>query len=69
MSLPAIQRYAGRLLAGEIPPPIKMDGDVIVDGNHRYIAARLLGRDAEVIPGALSSSMRGNVKSVSGKKS
>lgn len=27
------QRYVDRLLAGEIPPPIKMDGDVIVDGN------------------------------------
>jgi len=38
VSLPAIQRYIDRLNAGEQAPPIKMDGNVIVDGNHRYIA-------------------------------
>ncbi|MDH0093470.1 hemagglutinin repeat-containing protein [Achromobacter mucicolens] len=68
VSLPAIQRYVDRLLAGETPPPIKMDGGVIIDGNHRYIASRLLGRDIEVTPGVLPSSMKGNVKSVSGIK-
>ncbi|WP_312428748.1 hemagglutinin repeat-containing protein [Achromobacter sp.] len=68
VSLPAIQRYVDRLLAGETPPPIKMDGDVIIDGNHRYIASRLLGRDVKVTPGVLPNSMKGNVKSVSGIK-
>src|SRR5438105_15014134 len=29
--------------AGEVPPPIRVDGDVIVDGNHRYVAGRLVG--------------------------
>jgi len=42
-----------------------MDGDVIVDGNHRYIASRLLGRGVQVTAGVLPSSMKGNVKSVS----
>jgi len=65
VSLPAIQRYVDRLLAGENPPSIKMDGDVIVDGNHRYIASRLLGRDVQVTAGVLPSSMKGNVKLVS----
>jgi len=54
VSLPAIQRYVDRLLKGDVAPAIKMDGDVIVDGNHRYIAARILGRKPEVIPGILT---------------
>lgn len=55
VSLPAIQRYVDRLLKGDVAPAIKMDGDVIVDGNHRYIAAKILGREPEVIPGVLTS--------------
>jgi len=43
VSLPAIQRYVARLNAGEKAPPIKIDGDVIVDGNHRYIAGKMQG--------------------------
>lgn len=43
VSLPAIQRYAERLAKGEEPPSIQVDGGVIIDGNHRYIAGRLLG--------------------------
>lgn len=41
VSLPAVQRYVDRLLKGYIAPPIKMDGNVIVDGNHCYIAAKI----------------------------
>ncbi|MFL7962270.1 hypothetical protein ACEI36_08465 [Pseudomonas kielensis] len=55
VSLPAIQRYVDRLLQGEIAPPIKMDGNVIVDGNHRYIAAKILGMEPKVDPGILTS--------------
>ena len=32
-----------------------MDGNVIVDGNHRYIAAKILGREPDIIPGILTS--------------
>ncbi len=68
VSLPAIQRYVDRLLAGETPPPIRMDGDLIVDGNHRYIAARILGRYVEVTqwtsPGSLQSK-RSSISNIS----
>ncbi|NHN35239.1 hypothetical protein [Paenibacillus agricola] len=44
VSLPVVQRYAERLANGEITPPsIKDDGNVLVDGYHRYIASRLVG--------------------------
>ncbi|YCH32645.1 hypothetical protein M1D48_17570 [Erwinia sp. D4-22] len=36
VSLPAIQRYVDRLLKGDVAPPIKIDGNVIVGGNHGY---------------------------------
>ncbi|WEX94598.1 hemagglutinin repeat-containing protein [Achromobacter sp. SS2-2022] len=65
VSLPAIQRYVDRLLAGEVSPPIKMDGDVIVDGNHRYIAARILGREVKVVPSVLPNSLRDKKSSIS----
>ncbi|MHA6572571.1 ParB N-terminal domain-containing protein [Pseudomonas yamanorum] len=54
VSLPMIQRYVDRLLNGDVAPPIKMDGDVIVDGNHRYIASKILGREPTVDPGVLT---------------
>ncbi len=48
VSLPTIQRYVDRLLAGEVPPAIKVDGPFIVDGNHRYIAGRILGQEPPI---------------------
>jgi len=45
VSLPVIQRYVNRLGAGEIPPAIKVDQGIIVDGNHRYIASRIMGME------------------------
>lgn len=42
VSLPKIQRYVDKLLAGEMAPAIK------VDGNHRYIAGRIPGREPPV---------------------
>ena len=65
VSLPAIQRYVDKLLAGDIAPPIKMDGNVIVDGNHRYIAAKILGMDPDVVPGALPPNKTDRIKSIS----
>jgi filamentous hemagglutinin len=50
ISLPRVQQFVDRLLAGEVAPAIKVDGTMIVDGNHRYIAARILGRDLAVQP-------------------
>ncbi|MGO0059931.1 RHS repeat-associated core domain-containing protein [Brevibacillus fluminis] len=49
VSLPAVQRYVQRLLNGEAPPPIKVSNGIIVDGNHRYIASRIVGKDIEQV--------------------
>jgi hypothetical protein len=49
VSLPRVQQYVDKLLAGEVPPAIKVDGSMIVDGNHRYIAGQILGQDTPVI--------------------
>ncbi len=49
VSLPRVQQYVDKLLAGEVPPAIKVDGSMIVDGNHRYIAGQILGRETPVI--------------------
>jgi hypothetical protein len=52
VSLPNIQRYVDKLLAGEVAPAIKVDGKIIVDGNHRYIAGRIVGQEPAVQPWA-----------------
>ncbi len=65
VSLPAVQRYVDRLLKGDVAPAIKMDGNVIVDGNHRYIAAKILGRNLDVTPGSLSPNKVHQTKPVS----
>ena len=44
VSKPVIQRYVDRILSGETnSPAIHVDGDIIVNGNHRYIAGRIAG--------------------------
>jgi filamentous hemagglutinin len=48
ISLPRVQLFVDMLLRGEEPPAIKVDGKMIVDGNHRYIAARILGMNPKV---------------------
>jgi RHS repeat-associated protein len=52
VSLPRIQDYVTKLEEGEIPPPIKVDIGIIVDGNHRYIAGRIFGVEPSQIPWA-----------------
>ena len=52
ISLPRIQQFVDRLLAGEVAPAIKVDGAMIVDGNHRYIAARIAGLSVSIQPWA-----------------
>jgi RHS repeat-associated protein len=63
VSKPAIERYVDMLNQGKEPPPIKVDGDVIVDGNHRYIAGRVFGSDPPIQPGTLFPSRRGQIRS------
>jgi hypothetical protein len=50
VSIPRIQEYVDRLNNGELPPPIKVDNGIIVDGNHRYIAGRIVGTEPPIQP-------------------
>lgn len=50
-----VNRYVERLRRGEVLEPIYVDGDIIVDGNHRYIACRLVGAEISVAPWARPS--------------
>ncbi|PFU23001.1 hypothetical protein COK80_26005 [Bacillus anthracis] len=44
VSLPMIKRYVQMILDGKFPPPdIKVDDGVIIEGHHRYVAARIVG--------------------------
>jgi RHS repeat-associated protein len=48
VSLPMVQRYVDKLLAGDVPPAVKVDGNILVDGNHRYVAGRVLGKEPPI---------------------
>jgi hypothetical protein len=50
ISLPLVQQYVNRLCNHEVPPPIKTDGQIIVDGNHRYVAGLIVGDEPQVQP-------------------
>lgn len=47
---PKVKRYAEAMSKGVQFPPINMSGDVIIDGNHRWVAAQLTGKSVEVRP-------------------
>ena len=48
--VPAARRYVDRVAAGDRAPPIRVDGSVIVDGNHRYVAGRVFCREPPQTP-------------------
>jgi hypothetical protein len=48
ISLPKVQEYVDQLLSGSKAPPIKVDGSMIVDGNHRYVAGRIVGTEPPI---------------------
>jgi len=52
VSRPRIQENVNKILAGEKAPFIKVDGNMIVDGNHRYIAGRITGIEPPIQPWA-----------------
>ena len=68
ISKPAVENYVRRLEAGEIAPAIKVDGKVIVDGNHRYVAGRLVGKEPDQAAGTLSPSQAGKIQPVQNLK-
>ena len=55
VSLPRVQQNVARLRAGETPGPITVYENIIVDGNHRYVAGRVFGLEPSTRPGMLSS--------------
>jgi RHS repeat-associated protein len=56
VSLPMVQRYVKMLESGSTAPAIKVADGVIIEGNHRYVAGRIFGKEPAVAPGALSPS-------------
>lgn len=54
VSLPKVQQLVEGVRSGKINwedlPPIKVDSGIIVDGNHRYVAARILGLEPKIQP-------------------
>lgn len=50
VSLPVVQRYVQRLLNGETPLPKRVSNGIIVDGNHGYIASRIVGQEIDQVP-------------------
>lgn len=68
VSMPAVENYVRRLEAGEVAPAIKVDNGVIIEGNHRYVAGRLVGQEPAQVPGILSPSQAGKVQPVQNLK-
>ncbi len=52
VSLPTIRKYVQMLREGKVPPAIHVDQGMIVEGNHRYIAGRIFGKDPPIQPWA-----------------
>ena len=51
VSIPAVVRYTALIERGSIAPPVKMDGNTIVDGNHRMVAGLLCNQIPASTPG------------------
>ncbi|WP_238387938.1 RHS repeat-associated core domain-containing protein, partial [Pararcticibacter amylolyticus] len=68
VSLPVVQRYVNMLDAGSEAPAIKVAGDVIVEGNHRFVAGRIVGQEPAQVPGTLSPSQASSVKPIQATK-
>ena len=58
ISVPVVQRFVDRAAAGEVAPPIKVDGTKIVEGHHRYVAGRIVGKEPPVAAGTAAPSTR-----------
>lgn len=59
VSLPMVQRYVEMLENGSTAPPIKVSNGIIVEGNHRYVAGRILGVEPAQVPTKMAPSQAG----------
>lgn len=55
VSIPVIKRYYTLLQDGSEAPSIKVFDNIIIDGNHRYVAGFLFGVAPLISPGLASS--------------
>ncbi len=55
LCLPIINRIYRKMLMGIKFPSIKVDGDLIIDGHHRYLAALIANKSIDTIPSFRSS--------------
>ena len=55
VSIPAISRYTALIERGSAAPPVKMAGNIIVDGNHRMVAGLLCNQTPNSIPATAPS--------------
>ncbi len=67
VSLKEVQKYYDKL-SDSPAPNIKMDGNVITDGHHRYIAGKIQGELPGVDGGVLTPAKAAKVKPISGIK-
>ena len=65
VSLPMIVRYVRMLEENGVPPPIKVDGSTIVEGNHRYVSGLIFGKEPSRVPGSLPDSQLPRVRPMS----
>lgn len=64
VSLPMVQRYVGYLESGRVAPAIKVSNNVIIEGNHRYVAGRIFGTEPAQVPGTLAPSQAYRIKPI-----
>lgn len=64
VSLDTVRKYYDQLSTSK-SPSIKMDGNVITDGHHRYIAGKIKGQLPDVDGGVLTSAKKTKVKPIS----
>lgn len=50
-----IQKNYELLRCGELPPDIKVYGNLIIDGHHRYVSGKIFGKLPNKVPWSASS--------------
>ncbi len=58
LCLPILNRFYNRMMDGNVFSPIKVDGNLIIDGHHRYIAAKLAGYNLDKVISFKTSATR-----------
>jgi hypothetical protein len=55
LCFPIINRIYKKMSIGIKFPSIKVDGDLIIDGHHRYLASLLAGTNLDTVPSSKTS--------------